>query len=298
MSPKQAIILGYGFTGRAIDRAFNSRGYETFGVRRDWSDSGDENLHSEPLEADVTDPESLQDLPEDADVLVNCVSSGSRGDPDRYRKIYFEGSRNVLDWARSRNLELITWTGSSSVYGPRNGQWVDETSNLQPDSVAAEILVETEELYRKAHQEDDLPTVLFRVTGIYGPGRTRSFRKFRGGSVQLTLEEANYYMNMIHRKDIGRALVEAADDPQPGETFNLVDNKPVTRRKFYVWLSQKFDRPLPKISGGTSTESSNKRVSNNKFLNHYDFEFDYPTFQEGYGEIIDQGNFTIASRED
>jgi len=69
MSPKQAIILGYGFTGRAIDRAFNSRGYETFGVRRDWSDSGDENLHSEPLEADVTDPESLQDLPEDADVL-------------------------------------------------------------------------------------------------------------------------------------------------------------------------------------------------------------------------------------
>ncbi len=193
---------------------------------------------------------------------------------------------------------MVAWTGSSSVYGSRNGHWVDETSDLKPNSEAAEILTETEDLYRQAYRENDIPTVLFRVTGIYGPGRTRSFRKFRGEGVQLTLEEANYFMNMIHRNDIGRAVSKVAEDPKPGETFNLVDNEPVTQRKFYIWLSQQLDKPLPKISGGTSVESKNKRVSNEKFLNHYDFEFDYPTFREGYGEIIEEQDFRINSQED
>jgi nucleoside-diphosphate-sugar epimerase len=193
---------------------------------------------------------------------------------------------------------MIAWTGSSSVYGKRNGAWVDESSNLQPDSEAAEILVETEELYRDAFEHQDLPTVLFRVTGIYGPGRTRSFRKFRGGNVRLSLEEANYYMNMIHRTDIGRAVTTVAEDPRLGETFNLVDHEPITRRKFYVWLSQKLNKPLPEISGGTSTQSTNKRVSNDKFIKTYDFEFEYPTFREGYGEIIEQDDFTINSRNE
>lgn len=296
MTSRQAIIFGYGFTGQAIDHALTSRGYKTVGVRRDWSDSRDENVNSQPREADITQPESLDVLPDDADMLINCVSSGSRGDPDRYREIYLEGSRNLLDWARSRNLKMVAWTGSSSVYGSRGGEWVNETSDLQPDSEAARILAETEDLYRDAHENDGLPAVLFRVTGIYGPGRTRSFRKFRGGDVRLSLEEANYYMNMIHRKDIGRAIAEVAENPQPGETFNLVDNEPVTRRKFYVWLSQQLDKPLPKISGGTSAESTNKRVSNEKFLNHYDFEFRYPTFREGYGEIIGRDDFSINFR--
>lgn len=295
MSSRKALILGYGFTGQAIDRTLTAAGYETLGVRRNWSGKRDENLHSQPFEADITEPETLHDLPDDVDVVVNCVGVGTRGDAERYREVYHEGSRNLLDWASTVEPELVLWTGSSSVYGKRDGAWVDESSELQPDSEAAEWLVKTENLYRDA-AEEGLPAQTFRVTGIYGPDRSRPLRTFESGVVSLSLEEANYYMNMVHRTDIGRAVAAVAEDPQPGETFNLVDDEPVTRRRFYVWLSQQLGEPLPKISGGTSVSYANKRVSNEKFVDTYDFEFEYPTFREGYEEIIEESELTNDTR--
>lgn len=297
MSSRKALILGYGFTGQAIDRALTSAGYETLGVRRDWSNKRDENLHSQPLEANITEPQTLADLPEDVDVVVNCVAAGSRGDADRYREVYYEGSEHLLNWASQIEPALILWTGSSSVYGKRKGEWVDETSDLLPDSEAAEWLVKTEQLYREA-AEEDLRTQTFRVSGIYGPGRARTPRKFEGGVVSMTLEEANYYMNMIHRTDIGRAVAAAAEDPNPGEIYNLVDNKPVTKRRFYVWFCQQLDEPLPEISGGSSVGYTNKRVSNEKFVDTYDFEFQYPTFREGYGEVLGESYPTSDDQGD
>jgi hypothetical protein len=93
-------------------------------------------------------------------------------------------------------------------------------------------------------------------------------------------------MNMIHRTDIGRAVATVARDPEPGETFNIVDNEPTTRRKFYVWLCQQLDRPLPKITGGGRPSFNNKRVSNQKLVDTFEFTFEYPTFREGYRSIL------------
>jgi nucleoside-diphosphate-sugar epimerase len=88
-----AIIFGYGFTGRSVDRALTNSGYRTVGVRRDWSDKHSQNLHSEPVEANITEPDTFDNLPNDPNLVVNCVSSGSRGDVDRYRSVYYEGSK-------------------------------------------------------------------------------------------------------------------------------------------------------------------------------------------------------------
>lgn len=286
MPQPKALIIGYGFTGQSIDRALNEAGFETIGVRRDWSDKESQNLNSEPLEANITKPETLKNLPENCDIVVNCVSAGARGDTQRYQEVYREGSKNLLEWLENQSNELVIWTGSSSVYGDREGDWVDEESDLQPESDAAEILVETENLYRQAAGDNDVPTLIFRVSGIYGPGRARTLRKFQKGNVNLSLDEAHYYMNMIHRTDIGRAVAKVAENPIAGETYNIVDNKPVTKRKFYVWLSQKLDHPLPKITGGGLPDYKNKRVSNQKFRSEFDFEFHYPTYREGYETIL------------
>ncbi len=88
--------------------------------------------------------------------------------------------------------------------------------------------------------------------------------------------------------DIGEAVAAIASAPKPGETFNVVDNEPTTRRKLYVWLSQKLDKPLPKLTGGGRPSFHNKRVSNDKLLENYDFELEYPTFREGYTAILEK----------
>lgn len=290
MSKQTALIIGYGFTGQSIDRALSDAGYQTIGVRRNWNSNSSEKVPCEPIEANITEPDTLERLPENSDLVVNCVSSGSRGDVDRYRSIYYEGSRNLIDWLSDQSTQLVVWTGSSSVYGDHEGEWVDETSELHPDSKASEILIKTENLYHDAVEERGLPAVTLRITGIYGPGRARSLRKVQSadGAVSLSLEEANYYMNMVHRRDIGRAIATLTEDPTPGEIYNVVDNEPTTRRKVYVWLSQQLDKPLPKITGGGRPSFSNKRVSNQKLVQEYDFEFEYPTFREGYKEILSE----------
>ncbi len=179
MSQPQALIFGYGFTAQSMDRFLTEAGYETIGVRRDWTDEDTQNLNSQPLEADITRAETFEVLPRDPDVIVNSVSSGSRGDPERYRRVYLNGSRNLLDWADNQSTDVLIWTGSASVYGDRDGRWVDETTALKPDTEAAEILAETEQLYRDAVDKRNIPTVVLRLTGIYGRGRSRAIQKLK-----------------------------------------------------------------------------------------------------------------------
>lgn len=285
MGSPTAVILGYGFTAQSIDRALTHGGYETVGVRRDWSGKQSENVHSRPVEANITRPETFERLPADAEVIVNCVSAGVRGEPERYRTVYYEGARRLLDWLGNQSPELVLWTSSSSVYGNRGGEWVDERSRIDPGSEAAEILAETERIYRRA-ADRGLTTMIFRVSGIYGPGRDRVLRRFRSRSSPLDPRKAHYYMNMVHRTDIGRAVASATEDPQDGETFNIVDNEPVLRREVYRWLAEQLGQNAPKLPTGSSPDFYNKRVSNGKFTRTFDFEWEYPTFHEGYRQLL------------
>lgn len=286
MSPKEAVILGYGFTGQSIDRILSNSGYRTVGVRRNWDGKTDQAEHYEPLEANITDRTSLGNLPEDPDVVVNCVSSGSRGDVSRYRKVYHEGSRNLLDWARSNRPGHVVWTGSTSVYGQQKGAWVRETDELNPESEAAEVLVETEELYRTAQSDDSFDVTILRLSGIYGKGRARSLDQFLDQD-SLTLSKANKILNMIHRDDVARTIAKIVEENAGGETFNVTDDEPVTRRRFYFWLSQRLDHPIPQIEGGgTEHPRGNKRVSNDKLHEHLELSLKYPTYREGYGHIL------------
>lgn len=289
MDSRTAVIIGYGFTGQAIDRKLNDEGYRTIGVRRDWEGKQDENVASEPLEADITDRESLENLPEDPAVVINCVAAGSRGDVDRYEKVYYEGSGNLLDWARSHDPDHVIWTGSSSVYGQQKGGWVTEESETDPDSETGQILVKTEERYRSAQSNANFDATILRLTGIYGEGRARTLDRFLDGDYNLTLAKANKYLNMIHRDDIAKTIARLLESKAGNDVFNVTDDKPVTRRRFYHWLSQKLDEPLPKISGGdTQHPRANKRVSNQKLHDHLNLSLNYPTYKEGYTHILEE----------
>lgn len=291
MGAKTAVILGYGFTGQAIDRVLSEAGYRTIGVRRDWDGKEDENVASEPLEANITDRESLKALPEDPDVVINCVAAGSRGDTERYRKIYYEGSGNLLDWARSNSPDHVIWTSSTAVYGQQKGGWVTEESETDPDSETGQILVGTEDRYRSAQSDAFFDATILRLTGIYGEGRARALDRFLEGKTSLTLAKANKYLNMIHRNDIARTIARLFESDIGNDVFNVTDNEPVARRRFYHWLCQKLDEPLPEITGGdTQHPPANKRVSNQKLHDHLDLSLTYPTFREGYTHILEKRN--------
>jgi nucleoside-diphosphate-sugar epimerase len=132
------------------------------------------------------------------------------------------------------------------------------------------------------------PIVILRLTGIYGPGRTRSVEAFRKDRIWYH-PDRSFYLNKIHVEDIARAVVRL-DRKQPvGEVFNLSDPNPPERKQFYRWLSERMNRPVPDPSGDVP-RSGNKRVSSLKLRRQTGFSFRYPSFREGLAPLLQDGS--------
>jgi nucleoside-diphosphate-sugar epimerase len=190
------------------------------------------------------------------DAVIHCASSGGGG-ADDYRRLYFDGAKNLLAALRPR---IFLYTSSTSVYAQTDGVWVDETSPAEPRHETGRILRETEELVR---QEGGL---VARLGGIYGPGRSALLRKFLSGEAQLE-NGGGRYQNQAHRDDIAAALLLLATLPNESEIVNVTDDNPLTQHECYVWLAARLNRPLPPVvsqSGPQKRGASNKRVSNRK----------------------------------
>jgi nucleoside-diphosphate-sugar epimerase len=281
----QVLIVGYGFTAWSIDSALEERGYDVHGLRRDWDDPSKNSYSATQWTGDITQPETLEALDLEPDVVVNCVSSGDRGNTERYRDVYLEGGRNLLEWSQGRDVDTVLYTGSSTVYGDRGGDWVDETDSLSPESASGEVLAETEQMYEKTHRETNLDTIVCRLTGIYGPGRQRVIDRYRRGTTTLK-GGGDRYRNMVRREDVGEGIALIIDGDPDHRVYNVTDNQPVRERDFYDWLSDQLDGPEPTITDEPLRRSS-KRVSNDRLTDEFGEFLRYPTFREGYAPIIE-----------
>jgi nucleoside-diphosphate-sugar epimerase len=285
----RALIVGCGYVGFELGKQLVERGIEVFGLRR--RAEGYESLIQagiEPLAADITKPGTLARLPTDFDWVVNCASS-SRGDEMDYRKVYLDGTRNLLDWLRGTPPKKYVYTSSTSVYAQDDGSVVDETSLTDGATPAAKILLQTESLLLDSARARQFPAVILRVAGIYGPDRGHWFKLFLRGGAAIE-GDGGRALNMAHREDVAGAILAALEHGIAGEIYNVVDDEPASQYLFFQWLSRTLDRPMPPKGGNEPKKrkrgSSNKRVSNRKLKKELGYRFRFPTFREGYGAEI------------
>ena len=266
------LIIGCGYVGVPLGQALAGAGHEVHGIRRgEFSGEG-----ITPHAIDLTRRKALDSLPPDFDWLINTVSS-SRGDAEQHRAVFVDGTKNLLHWLGDSPARVL-FTSSTSVYPQTDGSWVDETSPANPTTGTGPALRGAEELLTAA-------TVL-RVAGIYGPERGFFFRQFLKG--KAVLPDGERWLNMIHRDDVVGAIL-AAMEMEPG-IYNVADDEPVTHRDFFEWLAQQLDRPMPPEGENISRKRAitNKRVRNAK-LKAAGWRLRFPTFREGYGELIREG---------
>src|SRR5262249_55521347 len=131
----------------------------------------------QPMQADITNPAELARIEPNFDVVVNLVSS-SKGDVEDYRRVYLEGTENVLTWLQPHPPGKYLYTSSTSVYAQKDGSWVTEQSPTEPDSPTSRILIETEHLLQRAWSDRHFPAMILRVAGIYGPERGHLYKQF------------------------------------------------------------------------------------------------------------------------
>ncbi len=286
-------ILGCGYVGLELGRQLAPE-HDVVGVRRSADGiAAIEAVGLEGVQADVTDPAGLADVP-DADVVVFAASSGGRG-ADAARGIYVEGQRTAIDHFGSRSSppDRYLYTSSTGVYGDHGGDWVDEETPLEPTTDKTDVLATAERVALEEPLEHGIDGTVARLAGLYGPGRYRLERYLQG---PVTAG----YLNMVHRDDAAgavRHLVEA--DVARNEVVLVVDDEPVEKWEFADWLAEQcgVDAPFKRTVEDRLAEDdlstaarrrlqTSKRCANDK-LRGLGYEFEYPTYREGYEAAIE-----------
>lgn len=274
----RVLIAGCGYVGTALGLQLSQSGHTVFGLRRDPS-----HLPS-PIRgvgADLRDPDGLATaLPRDLDLVAVTVSPDERS-AAAYRRAYVEGPATLLDVleARAAPPRLVAFTSSTAVYGVTDGAWVDEASPTDPSTATGEVLVEAEQ----AILARPLPAVVVRFAGIYGPGRTRLVDQVRRG--EATCPPAPAYTNRIHRDDCAGVLAHVLTLDTAASTYVAADHDPAERCEVLRWLAQRLAAPAPRVGDVQGRRGANKRCRNDRLVGS-GYRFVFPTFREGYDDIL------------
>jgi nucleoside-diphosphate-sugar epimerase len=286
----RVLIVGYGYVGEALGSELSKQGHEVIGLRRNIGIAQEPRSNAVRLvSADITQPNEPFGLEGGYDWVVHCVSATGGGVAD-YRRVYVEGTRNLLRSLATDPPRAFVYTSSTSVYGQSDGSWVNEASPTEPGADTAKVLLEAEKLLLEEEFSRWLQPIILRVAGIYGPGRGYWLKQFLQGEARLE-GRGERILNMIHRDDVAKAIVAALQLGRSGETYNVVDDEPVSQLHCFQWVAQRLGRSLPPSTSELPDRKrgfTNKRISNRRLRNELKCHLAYPTFREGFEAEIER----------
>lgn len=279
----RALIAGCGYVGTELARTLLADGAEeVWGLRRS---AATMPVGARAIVADLSRVETLTVMPAGLDVVFYAVGADGHT-PEQYELAYVTGLANLWSALRAagappRRLVVVT---STAVYAQNDGEWVDESSPTDPREFSGRTLLRSEALARTLAAE----VVIVRFGGIYGPGRTRFVDTVRNGTAALGAGPE--YTNRIHRLDCAGVLAHVARLPSPAPTYIGVDDEPADRRAVVEWLADRLGvTPPPHAHDvGDASAVRGKRCSN-RLLRTSGYRFRYPTFREGYADVLAAG---------
>lgn len=273
----RVLIVGCGYVGTALGLELSEDGHEVFGLRKDPSSLPD---GIRPVAADLTRFESVGGLPPGLDRIVYCVGAKAR-DEAAYRSIYIDGLSNLLRVLadEGQSPQRIYFTSSTSVYAQARDEWIDEGSPAHPPGFAGQIQLAAEGLLHGS----PYPSTVVRLGGIYGPGRNSIIDRIRSGDPG----GGEHFTNRIHRDDVAGLLAHLIAYEGPAPLYLGVDCEPARANDVWSWISSELgvEWQSPAATVAPRRRSGSKRCRNALLLST-GYRFRYPTYREGYGELI------------
>jgi len=191
------------------------------------------------------------------------------------------------------NLDWIGYLSATSVYGDHSGNWVDETSKLRPSTSRGKRRKYVENLFLNLHKKFNFPCHIFRLPGIYGPGRSALERLKSGNNV--IVKKQNHFFSRIHVEDIAAAVILSMKKKTPGEIFNVSDDYPCSSEEVIGYAANLLRNVSVKHVNYDSPSLSdkvrnfyleNKRVSNSKIKEILGWTPKYENYKLGLNNIF------------
>ncbi|MGL5448147.1 MAG: SDR family oxidoreductase [Rhabdaerophilum sp.] len=199
-------------------------------------------------------------------------------------------SLNALETTlmQARDLRRVLYLSTVGVYGDHEGAWVDEESPLRPVSFRSLQRVAAEQAWQGFAARKGVDLGIFRLSGIYGPGRS-AIDNLRAGTARRIIKPGQVF-NRIHVADIAGALTAAIRHKGALDLYNLTDHEPAPPQDVVEFAAGLLGLPLPpgvpfeeaQLSEmGRSFYGENKRVANGYIRSALKYTFRCPTYHEG-----------------
>ncbi|WP_411835908.1 SDR family oxidoreductase [Pseudomonas chlororaphis subsp. aurantiaca] len=282
MSAPSVLIAGCGDVGSRLAKQLLAENWQVYGLRRTVSQlpegvigvAGD--LFSEQC------PAAWPTTP--LDYLVYSAAA-TEHDEAGYRAAYVEGLTHVLGWLKQngQSPKRLLFVSSSSVYGQKDGEWIDETSPAQAGGYSGRLMLEAEQVALQS----GIPVSLVRLTGIYGPGREWLLNQVRQG-YRVAIDPP-LYGNRIHADDAAGLLAFLLQADRRGvqleDCYIGVDDAPVPLAEVVGWLREYLG--VTEWADNSSVRRSGSKRCSNARARALGWEPRYPSFREGYAKIIE-----------
>ena len=215
--------------------------------------------------------------------LLISAGPGEGGDP-----VLAEFRDEIAE--RADQFEWVGYLSTTAVYGDRDGGWVDESATVAPSSVRGDLRAQAEADWQVI---DGLPLHIFRLAGIYGPGRG-PFAKVRAGTARRIVKPGQVF-SRIHVDDIAQVLRASIAQPRPGAIYNLCDDDPAPPQDVIGLAAELLGLPLPAevpfdeagmSAMARSFYGENKRVRNELIKAELGVDLFYPSYREGLRALL------------
>ncbi len=276
---KHLFCFGFGFSAEALAHKLNPIEWSVTGTSR--SADGVAAINAQGFKGVLFS--EFHTIPESVTHIVTSVPPSDDGDPALLR------FKDEL-LSRAKTFEWVAYLSTTGVYGDRGGEWVDEESELQPNTDRGQRRVDAEAAWQ---QVAGLPLHIFRLAGIYGPGRN-AFESLKSGKAQRVIKQGQIF-SRIHVDDIAGVLLASIKNPYPGRIYNLADDEPCPPQDVIAYAAELLGLPIPpdvafddaKLSEmAKSFYADSKRVSNVRIKNELGYELKYPNYRVGLKALL------------
>ncbi|MEL7513426.1 MAG: SDR family oxidoreductase [Pseudomonadota bacterium] len=278
---KTLLSFGHGYSAQALEQLLLPEGWTIIGTTRGIEKA--DAMRQRGLTALTFPSPKVVDAVKTATHVLVSAGPNAEGDPilTQYRDVIA---------ATAPTLEWVGYLSTTGVYGDHNGAWIDESTPLAPSTQRGQ--------WRKAAEQawidiPDLPLHIFRLAGIYGPGRG-PFEKVRRGTARRIIKKGQVF-SRIHVDDIAQVVTASINRPNPGAVYNVCDDDPAPPQDVISYAAELLELPEPPAVAFEKAEmtpmarsfyAESKKVRNDKIKDELGVALKYSNYREGLAALL------------